>query len=150
MAQTTGAKTSVDGKLEYSQDGTTWVDISGVTNSVTPGGGERTVTETPTLGTEEAIITVGRRGRVTLEIIVLYTEVDAEAFNILYNTYYGAKAPLYMRISPQGGQTGEYQFSGGPGYINKGLPPALVAGSEETLKVTFTWNGPKFTQADAT
>lgn len=150
MTQTTGAVTAIDAKLEYSADGTNWTDMSGVSNRVTPGGGERGVTETGTLGTEQPIVSVGRRGRVTLDIVILYTETDSDPFHVLYDTYYMAKTPIYFRMAPRGGQANEYLFTGGPGYITK-MPPIdeLNADSEDLLKCSLSWTGPEFTHSKA-
>ncbi len=150
MAQTTGALTAVDAKLEFSPTGAApWTDMSGETNKVTPGGGDRAVTETHTLGTESPIISVGARARVTLTITVLYTEAEAEAWQTFYNTYYRVKTPVYFRYSPKGGQSGEYQFSGGPGYITSMPLPELSGDSEALLTTQMVWNGPELVPAKA-
>jgi hypothetical protein len=147
MTQTTGAITAVDAKLEYSADGNTWTDMSGVTNKVTPGGGARGVNQTGTLGTEAPIVSVGRRALRTLTMTVLYTETDSDPWHTFYDTYYMVKTPLYLRISPKGGQTNEYIFTGGPGYIIEMSPPDLNADSEALLQSVVTWNGPDLTHS---
>jgi hypothetical protein len=147
MTQTTGAITAVDAKLEYSANGTDWIDCSGVSNKVTFGGGDRGMTETGTLGTESPIVSAGRRKMVTASMVILYTETDSDPWHVFYDTYYTVKTPLYFRASPKGGQTNEYLFSCGPGYINTMLPPDLNADSETLLQSTINYTGPQWTHS---
>jgi hypothetical protein len=152
MTQSTGGITAKDAKLEYSLTSATagWVDMSGVTNKVTPGGGDRTVSEYPTLGDENPILGVGRQARITETMTILYTRLASDPYHALL-TAKRSRAPVWLRISPEGGQVGEDQFTGGPGYIQS-MPPApeLDANSEKLLETVIVWTGPDLTPSVAT
>ena len=111
MAQTTTAMSGVDATVEISTDGTTWIDLSGSSTSVSPGSQSRMTGETHTLEGDLAIITPGKREPMEISVTTLYTEASGEAFETL-RPLFVARTRIYFRYSPLGpGATGRAVFT---------------------------------------
>jgi hypothetical protein len=137
MAQTTNAISFKDAKIELSTNGSVWTDASGFSNKVEVGGGERAFGEFFTADGDTPILTVGKRSSFELRGNVVYTEAGGEPWDMVYNAYAGATV-LYMRWSPKGGQTGELQFTTGPGYVLTPVLPQGDASTPDVLALEFT------------
>lgn len=152
MAQTTSAIPKGNYKVEMSADGSTWVDISGVSATVQPGGGERQIGEQHTAEGDVPLITKGKRASKTLEINAVYTEDAAEAFEVLYALYV-AGTDYYFRFSPAGGATGDNLFTtanaagaAAAAVIENCTEPEMDAGSGDPAMIAITIRCPQFLQ----
>lgn len=77
MAQTTLGMSAVNGKVEYSLNASTWVDISGTANSVTVSGGNRKAGDVYTASGDTAVVTYGKREACEITFRGVYTEAAA-------------------------------------------------------------------------
>lgn len=154
MAQTTGAISGKDLKIEVSSDGSTWTNISGSANSVNPGEQTRMTGETYTGDGAGAIITSGKREPMEVEVRIVYTETSGEAFATVKARHESADGSMYLRYSPKGGQTGEYQYTSatGDGVAAAGIVsgftyPETDAGSGDPILAGFKLKVPALLQA---
>ncbi len=147
MAQTTVAMSSKNGKVEYSLDATTFVDISGTANSVTPSGGDRKSGEAYTADGDTALLVTGKREPIEVVVKVLYTEATGtpNAFEPLA-TVYASGAGACIRWSPTAytaSASNRYTTAGTAGTamvcpITKWSFPALDFASGDPVMVEFT------------
>lgn len=125
-------------KIEISVDGgSTWVNISGQTNSLTPGGGDREIgnffdaaNDTPTLG-------AGKRNPLEIEVRVKYTETDSEAQGVLAQAYENATETM-IRYSPKGGASGDRLYTSDAGFVQTHPYPGQEVESGDPLRIEFT------------
>lgn len=138
MAQTTEAMSMVDAKLECKIAAGAWTDIGGSSNEVKPDGFDRNTGEAFTFVGDSAVRTRGKKKGGTVNVKVLYTENDAEAFLLLYNAFLDGEN-VQIRWAPAGGATGDLQFtSDAQGFIEKALPPGGAAESADPIMNEFT------------
>ena len=116
MAQTTGALAAVNAQVEISTNGSAWTDISGSSNKVEPGGGDRQSGEGYTFDGDTAIIKGGKREPIELTLSFVYSEVAAEAW-LAAETAYLAGSDFYVRYSPGGGIVGDFLYTSPAGII---------------------------------
>lgn len=140
MAQTTGGITQACGQVEISSDGVTYIDISGVTQSFTPGAQTVISAEAYTLDGDTAIVRGGKREPMESEFVIVYTEVDAEGYEqaraIFESSNCGNDA--WVRYSPQGGDANEEQLTSGQGTIISFTYPPLDASGGGPIVCGFT------------
>lgn len=113
MAQNTGSMSSKNGKVEYSLDASTWVDISGSANQVTVSGGERMTGDMFTAAEDTALIATGKRQPYEITMHGIYSETTGtpEFFEALA-TVYKSGAGVALRWSPAGyNATNEKRFT---------------------------------------
>jgi hypothetical protein len=148
MTQTTGGYAATDAKVEISSNGSTWVDISGVTNSVKPGKGTRMRGTRWTHEGDTAILTSGKRNTIPIDVSVIASEGTADPFETV-RTAFEANTPLYLRWSPKGGTTGEFIFTTDPGYVDMDYPPTDAEDAKPNV-ISFTLETPKITKSVGT
>jgi hypothetical protein len=154
MAQTTGAFSGANFKVEVSVNGSDWTDISGQATSVTPGGGDQLIGEQHTADGDAPVVTNSNKTEASeLEINILYTETASEAFDIVGDRYRGATKTIYVRYAPKGGATANKRFftANGAGTATAAaivncLPPEVDAGSGDPAMATFTVRFPKLVE----
>lgn len=124
MAQTTGAMSWVDSYLEYSQDGSSWIDFSGFSNALSVSGGDRAIGEVFTSDGDTPIITAGKRSMLEVAVTAVYTEGSSDVWPdafINYDTDDGGA--FYFRWAPAGSDSGNAQYTTSAGeLINPGWP----------------------------
>jgi len=144
MAQTTGAKSMRNVKLEFIT-GSTWNDISGVANAVTVSGGDRITGEAFTADGDRPIVLFGKLNPLDVECKIVYSEVTTEAFTLL-EPLYVAGTNLRLRWAPGGNATGNYRYVtdttnltafGYPGGEVQDGAPILLDMSVKTGQVTW-------------
>jgi len=146
MAQTTGGLARSNFKLEVSNDGTTWVDISGAAAGVTPGGGEQMVGEQNTADGAFPIVVSGKKFSArTLEFNCVYTDTANEPWKFVSTRYNSVTPTVYVRYSPEGGAIGNQRFLVADGAGNafaapivNCLPPEGDATTGDPLMFTFS------------
>jgi hypothetical protein len=137
MAQTTGAMSFANAKIEVSTDGTAWTDISGFANKVQVGGGERSSAEYYTADGDTPIFTTGKRGSFDITVSAAYTEGAAEPAEIFRNAYENS-TQVWLRWSPKGGGSGSNMYTGGPGVVLTPVYPQGDASSADVIALDFT------------
>ena len=113
MAQTANAITFKDAKIEYTTNGTSFVDMSGHASLIEESGGDRKTSEAYTYDGDTAIIGKGKREPRTVTATVIYTEETADPYLTLL-PYFDAGSSVGFRWSPKGlitGTTGEYLYT---------------------------------------
>ena len=137
MAQTTGAMSALDAKIEFSTDGLAWTDISGSSNKVTPSAQTRTTGTTTTFDGDKQIVTVGNKELMEIEVQAVYTEVVGEAYELARAAFETA-ASAYLRWSPAGGVVGDKQWTTEKGIITSFTYPPSDATSADPILASFT------------
>jgi hypothetical protein len=158
MAQTTGAKARSLFKLEVSNDGVTWTDISGAAAGVTPSGGEQQVGEQNTADGQFPIVTGSAKFNARqLEFNCVYTETAGEPWKFVSARYNSVTPTVYVRYSPKGGAIGDQRFlvsdNAGNAFaapIMNCLPPEGDASSGNPLMFTFTVIAPRLYETTIT
>lgn len=125
-------------KIEISVDGgSTWVNISGQTNKLTVGGGDREIgtffdaaNDTPTLG-------AGKRNPLEVGVTVKYTETDSEAQGVLASAYENA-TETYVRYSPKGAASGDRMYTSDAGFVQNHPYPGQEVESGDPLRLEMT------------
>jgi hypothetical protein len=149
MAQTTNAVAQACGQVEIGTDGASWTDISGVTQSFTPGAQTLISSEAYTLDGDTAIVKGGKREPMESEFVIIYSETDAEGYEqaraIFESSDCGNVA--YVRYSPQGGDANEEQLTSGEGTIISFTYPPLDASAGGPIVCGFTIKHNGFTTA---
>lgn len=128
MAQATNAMSWANAKIEISTNGSSWTAISGFTNSLQVGGGERAMGEFFTGDADYPIVTSGKRSMIELTVKVVYSEGAGEAFSVVLDAYQN-NTNIWLRWSPAGGTTGQFQFTTGKGWVTA---PAFPGGSYDS------------------
>lgn len=146
MAQTTGALSCVNGKIEFSTNGSSWTDISGFANSLEPSGGNRQTGEMYTLSGDTAVITSGKREPIELEVKILYTEGGSDAFEVV-RAAYEAGTRGYLRWSPDTGAAGDFLFTSDSGPISEFAYPPAMAEEAGPVAISFKLRVPKVTKS---
>lgn len=141
MAQTLGADSARNAKVEISADGTVWVDIGGTVTSLAVTGGARQTGETYTVVGDRAIVTSGKSTPVDIAFVIVYTETAGEGFQTARAIWEGTTV-LYVRYSPLGGQTGESVYTAGPGRMSAFSYPGIDVTSGNPIVSGFTYRGP--------
>ena len=134
-------------KIEASVDGgTTWNNISGLTNSVNVGGGDREIgtffdaeNDTPSLG-------AGKRAELEITVRVKYTETDSEAHGILAAAYENATETM-IRYSPKGGASGDRMYTSTAGYVKTNPYPGQEVEVGQPMRTEFAIVVPKLVKS---
>lgn len=125
-----------DMKVEIDQTpaSSSFVAVETWASNVTVSGGDANVGELLTYGGDPIILT-GEQNPYTVEIEMVYTEVDTAPFKEIYDDF-SADPGLRQdaRWSPKGGSTGDYQFTTSGGrLINCTLPQRPAADGQPAV-----------------
>jgi len=135
-----------DAKIEFSTDGTTWVDASGVTNRVDISGGGRSVSEFFAPNSDTPILTTGKRAALELTLNVAFENPGSgSVWEMVLNAYEGNGA-FWVRWSPAGGNSGDERFVADPGIVTSPVYPPGDASSADMVVMDFTVKTPKITR----
>jgi hypothetical protein len=135
-------------KVEVSTNGTTWTDISGAATAVEVKGGDRKVGEAYAYSLDYPIITYGKRDPINVTVKALYTEGASETFETT-RAAYEAGTSLYVRWSPKGGATGNFQFTTDAGVVTSIAYPVGEAEKGDPVLCEFTIETAKITKSVA-
>jgi len=119
-------------KVEISNNGTSWTDISGNVNSVEVSGGDRKIAEVFALGADYPVLVAGPRESLTIKVRVIYNESTSGAWETLRG-YYENGSTVYLRFTPRGAGSGNFIFTSDPGYIKSFTYPGGEAGSDDVV-----------------
>ncbi len=139
MAQTTLATSSRNAVVEISTDGSTWTDISGYAQSVSPGDGTRLTGTAHTFDGNGPIIVAGKLDAQESTVGIVYTEDTNGAYDRAKNAFDSTNSTLYLRVAPDGNTTGNFRFTSTKGVITQ-MPAfhELDASSGDVQMVEFT------------
>jgi hypothetical protein len=146
MAQATTGMSWRDAEIEIGTDGASWTDISGFSNTLTPGGGARNVGEFYTCEGDTAIIKAGKRGPLDYTVKVLYTEGTGDPFETVRGVYEAGTA-FYLQWSPGGGDVGDFQFTTAEGVVTNAPYPGGDPAPGDPIAFEFTVRVPSVTKA---
>lgn len=110
MAQTTASTSARNAVVEISSDGSTWVNISGVAQTVSPGDGTRMTGTANTFDGDGTIVVAGKLEAQESNIKIVYTE-DGVGYEILRGYFGSANSTCYLRVAPNGATTGNYRHT---------------------------------------
>ena len=151
MAQTTNAMSWANCKIELSDDdGGSWIDISGFSNSLSVDGGERQVGEFFTCDGDTPIVTYGKRNMLTITIQVVYTEGAADEPYIMAATADEGNNPLLVKWSPKGGSAGNFEFESSDAYVTSPVYPQGAADSPDAIALEISLSCGGITRATVT
>jgi hypothetical protein len=119
MAQTTLAASSRNAVVEISSDGSTWYDISGYAQAVSPGDGTRLTGTAFTFDGTGAIITAGKLDAQESTVNILYTEDTNGAYDRAQGFFNTSNSTCYLRVAPNGNTSGNYRHTSAKGVITK-------------------------------
>ena len=146
MAQTTGAISFGDCKVETSPDNSDWTDISGFSSTVTLDGGERATGIKFTFDGDTAILRAGKRGTLTVTINLAYTEGASDPVEVV-RAIYEAGSDFYVRWSPKGGDEAEFLYTSDAGIVKNPLYPGGDAESPDPVMIPLVLETPKVTKS---
>jgi len=92
-------------EIFWSDGGTTWTDISGSMNSVTPAEQTRMTGQVYAFGDELPCVGYGSREPLDIDFEIIYTETATDAYQTLY-PYFTAGSELFIRWIPAGSGSG--------------------------------------------
>ena len=146
MTQSTGALSGVNAQIETSTDGAAWTDISGSSNKVEPGGGDRQSGESYTFDGDTALITAGKREPIEITLSFVYTEIALEAW-LKAEAAYLAGTAYYVRYSPGGGDSGDFLYTSTPGIITSFAYPEVDTEEAAPIMAEMTVKVPSLTRS---
>jgi hypothetical protein len=144
MTQTTGGITLRATKVEISTDNSNWTNISGEFNSIENSGGEVGTGEVYTADGDYPIVGIGKIAMMESKIKVVYVETAGSAWNAFWSAYKNG-TNIYVRYSPQGGNSGNLLFTSGKGYVTTPVLPAGEVSDGTPVMVELTFKHPGFT-----
>ncbi len=148
MAQTTGALNTVGGKVELSTDGVpTFTDISGFMSMVDPGQGVRQTGFIFTADGDRPILGGGKREMLEVLVNIAYTEAAPDPFTIILGVFEAGDTDIQLRWSPNGGASGDYQYTTDQGIIKNLSYPNVDPGSPAPHVISFTLETPQYVQS---
>ncbi|HUV67128.1 MAG TPA: hypothetical protein VMW24_24785 [Sedimentisphaerales bacterium] len=117
MPQTDGHMTSKHSTLEVSSDQvsavgnvTTWTDISGSSNALTPSGGDHMTGYTHSFGEfHDPLTGIGKVEPASVVARAIYTEEDEESTD-LFQGFYENETRIWMRYRPAGAGAGNWEY----------------------------------------
>lgn len=134
MAQTTGAISWVDSFIEYSLNGSDWIDCSGFSNAIEVSGGDRATAGTFTSDGDTPILTAGKRDLLTVALTAVYTAGSSDVWQEAHDQYdTDGGDPFYLRWAPAGSDSGNQNFTTSAGEIVNPSFPQGAADSPDAL-----------------
>lgn len=146
MPQTAGAMSFRNAVVEYSTNGTTWNDFSGIATGVEVSGGDRAQGEAYTGDADTAIVTIGKREPLQIGINVVYSEATGDHYVNLENAYING-TPIRVRWAPRGSATGNFRYTSDTGYITAFAPPGGEYESGDPILIEMEIVAPSYARA---
>jgi len=138
MAQTTGQVPQACGMIEISTDCVTYTDVSGVFQSVQDTTQARKSGEAYTFEGDKAIVAAGKREPMELTFVIVYTETDAEAYEIIRTRFeIACGGKLCVRYTPRGSGEGKEQITTDEGIITSFTYPPMDASAGGPIMAGF-------------
>lgn len=147
MAQTTTALPMTNAKLEFSADGSSWTDISGSSNSLESPEQSGAAGEAYTFTGNTAVVTAGKTEPVEITAKILFTPTAGEAFAVVRAQWQTAGRAGYLRWSPQGGTTGNKQYTTSAGVLTGFTWPGGAADDAKPIPCGFKLKAPSIVES---
>lgn len=144
MAQTEEALSMAAAKVYWSDDGSTWKDISGYANSVEDATQERNTGVGYTFDGDTGIIKVGKRVPLNLKFNLVHAE-EAGGLEEL-RPYFEAGSAVYFLWIPKGSTAGNFKYTTEAGYIDSFPYPAGDAESGDPVAAQVGFITPAVTK----
>jgi len=142
MAQTTSQVSLGCGYIAISTDGAAWTDISGSTQSLEETTQTRITGEVYTLDGDAALPCGGKIEPTEITVNIVYTETDAEAYEIVRLIFEGSTScgtgDIYLRWAPRGNSAGNEQITTGAGTLVSFTYPPMNASEGGCILTGFT------------
>jgi hypothetical protein len=142
MAQATTQVPMACGKLEISivSGCSTWVDVSGESQSVSGTEQTRMSGEAYTLTGDTALVAGGKREPMELVFVIVYTEDDDDVYELARENFEtaGCGSDFCARWSPRGGSAGHEQITTGEGILVSFTYPPMDASAGGPIMAGFT------------
>lgn len=124
--------------MEISSNGSSWTDVSGESQKVTPGGGDRQTGQAYTFDGETPIVKVGKRNPMNTRVDVIYTEEAADAYELARAQFEAAGGgTMYVRWSPAGGNAGDFMWTTDAGFVQDFSYPPVDSEENGPMKGYF-------------
>ncbi len=136
VAQADVVRSFYNADVQYSENGTDWVDMCGYANSIAFAGEERISGETYTFCGQNAIIGYGKMTPCEITVSILYTENAAHPFQIVYNAKKNGTT-FWLRWAPRGAGPGDWMWTTSDGMITACPPPVGDAAEGDPIAVEF-------------
>lgn len=146
MAQTTGGTSLRNLKVEYSLNGSSWTDMSGFSNEIDPGEGERKTDEETTFDGDVPIVTAGKRAAVQVKCNFIYTEGGSDVAEVV-RAAFEAASPFYLRYSPKGQSTGTFLWTTTAGIVKNFKYPGGSSNDAKPVLLGFTLHAPSIVKS---
>lgn len=138
MAQTTNSIWGGAAKVEISTNGTSWTDISGHSQKVSPTGGDRQTGQAYTFDGEYPIVKVGKMNPRETRVDLIYTEETADAYEAARAQFEAAGGgTIYARWSPAGGNVGDAQYTTDAGFVKDFSYPEVDSEATGPMRAFF-------------
>lgn len=148
MAQTTNSIWGGAAKVEISTNGSSWTDISGHANKVSPSGGDRQTGKAYTFDGEYPIVKVGKMNERETRVDIIYTEETNDAFEKARAQFEAAGGgTMYARWSPAGGSVGEFLFTTDAGFVKDFSYPEVDSEGNGPLRAFFVIQHARITKS---
>jgi len=112
-----------DCKVEYSEDGATWEEVSSKTASVEASGGDRRTGEVGVFGADSDVIGVGARQPVEVTVRLVFENSAVGFWQTIWDAYED-NSDIYFRWYPAGGADGDLGMQSNAGRIVRPPWPA--------------------------
>src|SRR5262245_18004252 len=109
MTQTIGGMNTVEAVIEATTDGSTWTNIGGTANMVTPEPMTAQSGQAHTFEGQYPIVRAGKYNVSRIRVRALYTEIASETYALLHAMRDVPGRPFWLRWTP-GGYNGEWRY----------------------------------------
>jgi hypothetical protein len=150
MAQTTGAINAANGITEVSSNNSTWKDISGSLISMIPAEQTRNTGSRTTIDGDQPIILVGKKQPHDVAMLMVYTDITDEAFDVMETIWNTEPPTIYIRYFPEGKESGNKMYSSGKGSLKSFQHPALDSASNDPIACSSSATIPGWTEGTYT
>ena len=121
--------------VEYTDDASTYLDISGFMNTITVTGGDRATADFFSPGNATACLTWGKRASLNVAVNILYTEDDVEVAGVQRIAYEADHELNGYQWQPAGAGVGNFIYTTSFGAMLQHPYPGGDAGSADALQI---------------
>lgn len=146
MAQTTGAVSGRVAVVEYSTNGSSWTDASGMSNKVEIDGGDRQTGTAPTFDGDTMILTAGKRETLKIKVSGVYTEGGTDLFQAALTAWQAGTA-FYFRWTVKAATTGNFRYTTASGFVVNAILPGPDTTSGDPVLLEVELETPEVTKA---
>lgn len=147
MTQTSDGKTFIKAAVDVRQTAAdSWTDVDGFGASVAVTPGERNAPSQHTFDGDTPIVKGGKRSATEVEVRFVYTENEADPFEVARSIYEAEEGDAQVRYAPLGSGVGSFRFTSGSGVMTSFVYPQGNAEGDEIIMGGFTIVCPELTK----